>query len=437
LRSVGAVTVVFWLLSVHAFLSGQSCKGDQPILSLSPVPSDFIPWISGPANAPLGEFVSIQIPGGYRFVDARSASILLERMKNPVPKGLVGILTPDSGRWWIVLEFVDTGYVKDVDKHNLDAARIMKAVWNRIWQQNENQSGLNSSTITSLDWDLEPVYDPNEHTLEWAVRADSESGSVVNHTVRLLGRKGVLDATAVLPHRNIPDTIPLKQLMKGVSFKEGERYADYQDGDKVSDLGLAGMITGEDSAAEQGNSIARIAGNKIFWIGLGCLACAVAGGFLRWRKLRRQRMSNYVYPNERHEPAGTGALVVKNGSNNHRNTRRERVFDYQKFYSAMILQVSGFKSNTQPSTAEHPSPVAVKQALRQPAREDNSDPAAVHLQLELIANQKKLIEEQQWLIREQTKLIAEKNKLAEEKHQLLEKQRELAGDDIFQKTLSF
>jgi uncharacterized membrane-anchored protein len=434
---VRALTVVFWLLSVQAFLSGQSCKGDLPFLSLSPIPSDFMPWISGPANAALGKFVDIQIPSGYRFVDAKSASILLERMKNPVPKGLVGILAPDSGRWWIVLEFVDTGYVKDVDNHNLDASRIMKAVWNRIEQQNENQTGLSSAAITSVDWDIEPVYDPNAHTLEWAVRADSQSGSVVNHTVRLLGRNGVLDATAVRPYRNFPDTIPLKQLMKGVSFKEGERYADYQNGDKISDLGLAGMITGEDSSGEKRNAIVRLAGNKIFWIGFICFSCAVAGGFFRWRKLRRQRISNNVHPNVKHEPTRTGALIVKNGSNNHRNPRRERVFDYQKFYSAMILQVSGFKSDAEPSMAGRRLPDPVKQVVHQPAQEDISDSASVHVQLELIANQKKLIEEQQWLIREQTKLIAEKNKLAEEKNQLLEKQRELAGDDIFQKTLSF
>lgn len=396
-----------------------------------------MPWISGPANAPLGEFVSIQIPGGYRFVDARSASILLERMKNPVPKGLVGILAPDSGRWWMVLEFLDTGYVKDADKNTLDATRIMKSVWNRIEQQNEDRTGLSSATITSVDWELEPVYDPNEHTLEWAVRADSRSGTVVNHTIRLLGRSGVLDATAVRPYQNFPDAIPLKQLMNGVSFKEGERYADHQEGDKVSNLGLTGMITDEESPREEGNSIASLAGNKFLWIGLVCFTCAVAAGFFRWRKLRWQRTGNNAHSNGKREPARAGALLVKNGSNNHRNLRRERVFDYQKFYSAMILQVSGFKSEAEPSVPDRRLSVPVKQAVDQPPRQDISDPASVHLQLELISNQKKLIEEQQWLIREQTKLIAEKNKLAEEKNQLLEKQRELARDDIFQKTLSF
>ena len=212
------------------------------MLSLTSPNQAQVEWTSGPADASLGTLADIKIPKGYRFTDSTGAGALLARMNNPVPQGLVGIMAPESGQWWVVLTYKDIGYVKDAEKGEIDAAAILKTISDRANRQNEDRTIHGLPLITSVDWALAPAFDAKTHAVEWAVRAKTQSAEVVNHTMRLLGRQGMLDATAVAPYQAqaAADLVPLKDLVKNISFKQGQRYADYQAGDKVSDIGLAG-----------------------------------------------------------------------------------------------------------------------------------------------------------------------------------------------------
>ena len=106
---------MFCILPVLAAFGIQPCWGDQ--LSLAPVmPSQNVWRIIGPSKASLGTIADIDVPQGYRLADEMGARILLERMKNPVPDGLIGILAPESGKWWAILTYTDIGYVKNADK---------------------------------------------------------------------------------------------------------------------------------------------------------------------------------------------------------------------------------------------------------------------------------------------------------------------------------
>ena len=78
----------------------------------------------------------------------------------------------------------------------------------------------------------------------------------------------MLDATAVAPYQSkeTPAVIPLKELMRNISFKPGERYADHQAGDKVSNIGLVGVITGdEDTATAQNDEVATPSKSASGW----------------------------------------------------------------------------------------------------------------------------------------------------------------------------
>ena len=64
-------------------------------------------WITAPATVSLatsnlGAVAELEIPAGYRFADAADARLLLQRMKNPVTAGLVGLLVPDNGNSYTV-----------------------------------------------------------------------------------------------------------------------------------------------------------------------------------------------------------------------------------------------------------------------------------------------------------------------------------------------
>lgn len=467
----------FALLPVLAFLGISTSNAQQSsLLSLTSPDQVQVNWTSGPAEASLGSLANIKIPRGYRLTDATGAGALLARMNNPTPEGLVGILAPESGDWWVVLTYKDVGYVKDVDKSSVATGTILKTISDRAQRQNEERRLHGVPLITSVEWALTPTYDAKSHAVEWAVKAKTSSADVVNHTVRLLGREGVLDATAVAPFqsKNTSAMVPLKELMQNITFKQGQRYVDYQKGDKVSNIGLAGIILGdEDTATAQSDETTTPSKSASGWV-WAVLAGVVVGGCLmlfrgvvhRHHKTRPAASSALVVANAISNgnghvhaatevtspktatagslPAGETAAsndlkpksaVVQNGSNNgsngssHRhNARRRKIFDYHRFYTDTVMKLSssGYTVEVTPRNGHanghangHSSETTIE---AKPALIGAMNQTILQTHLELIANQKALIEEQKRLVQQQTRFIEEKNKLIQEQNELLERQ---------------
>ena len=163
------------------------------------------------------------------------------------------------------------------------------------------------------------------------------------------------------------------------------------------------------------------------WAGVIFIACASAGTVVM---LRRRVRNQKVYSSvpDGHDHPWAPLLKNGNGANNHTGSHRRKTFDYHKFYSDMMLQVSSGSSSLEPAAnGKHIS------------RESNgrplpNDPAVnqviVRANCDLITNQTNLIEEQKRLMHEQSKLIEEKSRLIREKNQLLEKQAELFERDL-------
>ena len=102
------------------------------------------------------------------------------------------------------------------------------------------------------------------------------------------------------------------------------------------------------------------------------------------------------------------------------------MFDYQKYYSDLMFQVSD-RAYEVDSLKHEPRASYTSRPLNAPESNYSTHSA----QISLIEGQKRLIEEQQRLIREQTKLIEEKTRLIQEKNNVLDKQSELFGNNIF------
>jgi uncharacterized membrane-anchored protein len=444
-------------------------------LSLASPNQTQIQWTSGPADASLGGLADIKIPKGYRFTDATGAGILLARMNNPVPAGLVGILAPESGQWWTVLEYKDIGYVKDADKAEMDTKAILHTIFDRAQSQNEYRRIHNLPLITSVDWAMSPLFDAKTHNLEWAVLAKTQSGQVVNHTMRLLGRQGVLDATVVEPYQAQAalDLISFKELMKNISFKSGQRYTDYQTGDKVSNIGLAGLISGEDdSPTAETDDVATAGKSAGVWIWYVLVGVVAGGGVMVVRGVvQRRHKAHPVLSTSRvgngaghgngqaqvHESAmapvpaiaGTGLETVaakpvekpklataRNGSTHRHGARRRKIFDYQRFYTDTVMKLSSSNYTAEvPPRNGHTNGRANGHSLAhaidaQSPSNGAANQALMQAHLDLIANQKELIEEQKRLMIQQAKLIDEKSKLIAEKSQLLDRQTELFERDL-------
>jgi len=283
-----------------------------------------------------------------------------------------------------------------------------------------------------------------------------------------------LDATAVAPFqsKNTPTTVPLKELMQNITFKQGQRYVDYQKGDKVSNISLAGLILGDDdTATAQSDEPATPSKSASGW-GWAVLAGVVVGGCLmlflfrgvahRHHKTRPASSSASVVASAISNgnghvhaaaeviapktalagspPAGEAVVSAElkpkvamvqngsNGSNHRRNARRRKIFDYHRFYTdtVMKLSASGYTVEVPPRNG-HTNGHANGHSSDLPNEAKSAsfgtmNQTIMQSHLELIANQKALIEEQKRLVQQQTRFIEEKNKLIQEQNALLERQ---------------
>jgi uncharacterized membrane-anchored protein len=132
-----------------------------------------------------------------------------------------------------------------------------------------------------VGWFIEPHYDLVTRRLEWGVRLKTESGDpVVNYTIKLLGRRGVMDAVLVSDPQSFEhDTREFKSVLQGYSFNEGERYSEFRSGDKVAEYGLSALVIGGAAAAAvKSGAFMKLA--KVLGVGLLALVGGI-GGFFR------------------------------------------------------------------------------------------------------------------------------------------------------------
>lgn len=393
---------------------------------------DLINWVNGPAKANVGANAEIDVPPGFSFVSGQDAVTVLKIMNNPAPPTLAGILTPASRKYFIVLEYNSVGYVKNASRQKVNPLAVLKFL------RAEATKGNNGATaINSIAWEIEPKYDRQQNLLEWAILAATDSSKTVNHVVRLLGREGVLDAIAV-QSADATEEVPLKQLMAGISFKPGYTYADYQEGDKLSEKNLAELIAGESSpelkTASSENLAYAIGGGVMVLLGAGILVVRRKKSIPAHTRSRAVASIPVAHANgngSSHRPmpvpeASRGDNHV-NGTNGHAKLQRRKMFDYQRYYTDLMSQVSD-RAEIQVAT-----PKGARNQNQSDARSTTIElhPTNVAANLSLIESQKRLIEEQQRLIREQSRLIEEKALLIQEKNQVLEKQAELFGNNIF------
>jgi uncharacterized membrane-anchored protein len=456
------VSTAFCLVAIFGVLSislQPQCRAQSSLNSAGAA----VNWISGPQTMSVGNYADIQVPQGYRWVDGQAARAVLEGQNNPVPDDLIGVMVPDSGKWWAVVEFAPDGYLKDAKEFSSPvAAKYAETALN----DQRTKQGL--SSITSLDWQSKPVYDDQAHTLTWSLQVQTASSKALDERLVMLGRHGILQITAVQPYP-FTDAPFMKGLASDVSFKDGERYADYQTGDKIARIGMAELITGnnESNLAASSHGFAGSAAAMVY-AGLG--ACALVGGLVVvMQRKKHQRPVNRpvrtpvaaaAAPVASHASNGSNGSASRNGQSaaptaakvvlnqsqrkglgNANRNRRRKVFDYPKFYTNVMRELSlhsygpgvpmaKAKANTNGHANGHTNGHANGHANgsnghANGANNGNGVAEAIKSEIhELIASQKNLIQEQKLLLEQQTKLIEEKRWLIEEQTAFLKGQSE-------------
>jgi uncharacterized membrane-anchored protein len=202
-------------------------------------------FLKGPARAQMGTVGHLEVPAGFQFLDGNTTRELMKAEGEPVSGQEQGLLVPTNGGWSVIFEFSDIGYVKDDDKDKLDADKLLKQIKEGTEEANKERVSAGNSPLVVIGWEVPPHYDPTNHNLEWAIRAESGGRPILNYNTRLLGRKGVMEAVLIVDPEKLQETLPeFRTMLAGYSFQTGQSYAEFRPGDKVAKYGLAALVLG-------------------------------------------------------------------------------------------------------------------------------------------------------------------------------------------------
>ncbi|HMU32093.1 MAG TPA: DUF2167 domain-containing protein, partial [Nitrospira sp.] len=228
----------------------------------------------------------LKLPKGYQFLGAQETQALLKRMGNFPSGSELGLITAtgEGEQWFMVVRYIDAGYVKDDDAANWDADALMTSIKEGTEEDNKNRQAQGFPPLIIRGWEEKPHYDKAANKVVWAISAqEPESPVGVNYNTLALGRQGYLSMNMVGSLEQLPVLKPhVSQLLANVEFVEGKRYTDFNSTtDKVAAVGLTALIAG---AAVKSGLLAKlwafiipllVAGKKLFMllvIALGGLA---------------------------------------------------------------------------------------------------------------------------------------------------------------------
>jgi uncharacterized membrane-anchored protein len=213
-----------------------------------------IEWVDGPAQGRLGSVAHLSVPETCRFTEAKGAKTFLELTENPTSDTEVGLLlcstasadtTADPQRWFVVYEYDASGYVKDDEKTELDADKILATLREGNAAGNRERRRRGWSELLLDGWIRPPYYDESTHNLTWATRVISEGDTAANHSVRLLGRGGVMKVDLVTDPTGLATVLPsFDGVVASTAFSPGNTYAEWRSGDKVAAYGLTALVAG-------------------------------------------------------------------------------------------------------------------------------------------------------------------------------------------------
>jgi uncharacterized membrane-anchored protein len=233
----------------------QSTTPDQSTQTQQESPYSKLNWQIGPKKENLADVATLNTIKGDGFLDISNSDKFLELTGN-LTSGSTNVLVAEDDSWWATFDFEPSGYVKDDEK--IDADALLKELKSYDEAANAERVRLGLDKLYTDSWAVPPKYDPVSKHLEWALKVRGEDNmETINYTVRLLGRTGVMSATLVSDPENLDRNIQaFKNSIKGFQYNSGERYTEFQAGDKVAEYGLAALVVG---------GAAAVATKKGFW----------------------------------------------------------------------------------------------------------------------------------------------------------------------------
>ncbi|UHQ19035.1 DUF2167 domain-containing protein [Lysobacter sp. KIS68-7] len=208
-------------------------------------PIDELPWQPGPTTGKIGNHATVEVPVGYKFLGPVGAKEFNRLTQNPDPGMDEYLLAKQDNQWIAFFSFSDVGYVKDEDK--LDADDLLKSTTEGTEVSNKERKENGWPTLHVTGWAFKPQYDKDLKSLEWAIRlkGEGQSEESINYNTRLLGRRGVIEVLVLTSPQDLQaSVVDFKTKLPGFAFNPGEKYAEFRDGDRIAEYGLAALVTG-------------------------------------------------------------------------------------------------------------------------------------------------------------------------------------------------
>jgi uncharacterized membrane-anchored protein len=239
-------------------------------------------WQRGPTEGRIAGLATIKVPKGQAFLDAGDTRRFLELNGNPPRDDHYALVSEDLS-WFAVFFFEDTGYVRDDEK--LDPEALLKSLQKSDGPANQERKRLGMPALHTDGWHIPPHYDLTTRRLEWGLRLRSESGPLINYSIRLLGRRGVMHVILVSEPESLDRDIGVfKASLTSYGFTLGERYSEFRSGDRVAEYGLGALVLGGAAAVAVKSGAGKGLLKMLIYGGV-----AVGGGLLAFfRKLVRR-----------------------------------------------------------------------------------------------------------------------------------------------------
>lgn len=208
-----------------------------------------VKFVHGPATLPLGTVAEFKLTPDLHAVTPETIPAYLKATQNPQSGKEVGIILSEAG-WALFLDYEDSGYVKDSEKDDLDAAALLKQKQEGQEQYNERRKAQGWDAMKVVGWAKPPFYDQKLNSLRWALSLSSERDNYqstwVNEDMKLLGRGGFMSVTLVTSPADFTahSTAVQGLLAKDFGYVSGQKYSEFKEGDKVAAYGLSALVLG-------------------------------------------------------------------------------------------------------------------------------------------------------------------------------------------------
>ncbi len=115
-------------------------------------------WQQGPLDAPLGGQATLKLSADYRFLGPKDTERLLREMGNFPSGAELGLVTGSSGDsdWFVVIRFIDAGYVEDEDASAWDADEMLASIKEGTEAANAKRREMGMEGLTVKGWEERP-----------------------------------------------------------------------------------------------------------------------------------------------------------------------------------------------------------------------------------------------------------------------------------------